>query len=83
MVKLEIFEKMGVLIFLLIWSLILNLTYGHSLFTCEPIIIPRCSGMTYNMTFFPNMMGHYDQDTAASHLKVSFVLVHIYKQFFL
>ncbi|XP_058031815.1 frizzled-6 [Ahaetulla prasina] len=77
MVKLEIFGKMGVLVFLLIWSLSLNLTYGHSLFTCEPIIIPRCSGMTYNMTFFPNMMGHYDQDTAASHLKLFLPLLNL------
>uniref|UniRef100_A0A8D3E209 Frizzled-6 n=1 Tax=Scophthalmus maximus TaxID=52904 RepID=A0A8D3E209_SCOMX len=42
---------------------------GHSLFTCEPIRVHRCLGMPYNMTFFPNMMEHYDQDIAASHME--------------
>ncbi|XP_028592168.2 frizzled-6 [Podarcis muralis] len=59
--------KMGIFV-LLTLSLILNLTHGHSLFTCEPITIPRCSGMAYNMTFFPNVMGHYDQQTAAARM---------------
>lgn len=27
--------------------------------------------MPYNMTFFPNMMEHYDQDIAASNMEVS------------
>ncbi|XP_075868737.1 frizzled-6 isoform X2 [Nelusetta ayraudi] len=39
---------------------------AHSLFTCEPIRVHRCLGMSYNMTFFPNMMEHYDQDVAAA-----------------
>uniref|UniRef100_A0A674I7B1 Frizzled-6 n=1 Tax=Terrapene triunguis TaxID=2587831 RepID=A0A674I7B1_9SAUR len=51
--------------------LILTLIQGHSLFTCEPITVSRCTGMTYNMSFFPNMMGHYDQNTAAGQMKVS------------
>uniref|UniRef100_A0A3Q2P9U8 Frizzled-6 n=1 Tax=Fundulus heteroclitus TaxID=8078 RepID=A0A3Q2P9U8_FUNHE len=38
---------------------------SHSLFTCEPIKVHRCLGMPYNMTFFPNMMEHYDQEIAA------------------
>ncbi|KAF3840180.1 hypothetical protein F7725_018897 [Dissostichus mawsoni] len=42
---------------------------AHSLFTCEPIKVHRCSGMPYNMTFFPNMMEHYDQDIAASNME--------------
>uniref|UniRef100_A0A3P8W6H8 Frizzled-6 n=1 Tax=Cynoglossus semilaevis TaxID=244447 RepID=A0A3P8W6H8_CYNSE len=42
---------------------------AHSLFTCEPIRVHRCLGMSYNMTFFPNMMEHYDQDIAASHME--------------
>uniref|UniRef100_A0A8C5M5T7 Frizzled-6 n=1 Tax=Leptobrachium leishanense TaxID=445787 RepID=A0A8C5M5T7_9ANUR len=45
--------------------LLMPIVEGHSLFTCEPITVPRCTGMTYNMTFFPNMMEHYDQDIAA------------------
>lgn len=44
---------------------------AHSLFTCEPIKVHRCLGMTYNMTFFPNMMDHYDQDIAATNMEVS------------
>lgn len=44
---------------------------AHSLFTCEPIKVHRCMGMPYNVTFFPNMMEHYDQDIAASHMEVS------------
>ncbi|CAJ1061944.1 frizzled-6 [Xyrichtys novacula] len=42
---------------------------AHSLFTCEPIKVYRCLGMPYNMTFFPNMMEHYDQDIAASQME--------------
>ncbi|KAL0984968.1 hypothetical protein UPYG_G00151250 [Umbra pygmaea] len=42
---------------------------AHSLFTCEPIKVYRCRGMPYNMTFFPNMMEHYDQDIAASKME--------------
>ncbi|XP_029928525.1 frizzled-6 [Myripristis murdjan] len=42
---------------------------AHSLFTCEPIKVHRCLGMPYNMTFFPNMMEHYDQDIAASKME--------------
>ncbi|XP_060099330.1 frizzled-6 [Heteronotia binoei] len=59
---------MAIFLYLLTWSLILKLTHGNSLFTCEPITIPRCSGMAYNMTFFPNIMDHYDQDTADKHM---------------
>ncbi|XP_058504210.1 frizzled-6 [Solea solea] len=43
--------------------------HAHSLFTCEPIRVHRCLGMPYNMTFFPNMMEHYDQDIAASYME--------------
>lgn len=43
---------------------------AHSLFTCEPIRVHRCQGMSYNMTFFPNMMDHYDQDVAAALMEV-------------
>ncbi|XP_032413657.1 frizzled-6 [Xiphophorus hellerii] len=42
---------------------------SHSLFTCEPIKVHRCLGMPYNMTFFPNMMDHYDQEIAASKME--------------
>ena len=64
-------DKMGVLVFFVPYSLLLTVVRGHSLFTCEPITISRCSRMPYNMTFFPNIMGHYDQDTAALQMEVS------------
>lgn len=56
----------------MLWlCLFLPLVRGHSLFTCEPITVPRCTKMAYNMTFFPNLMGHYDQSTAAVKMEVS------------
>lgn len=58
--------------FIFLWTYVfLPLIRGHSLFTCEPIIVPRCMKMAYNMTFFPNLMGHYDQNTAAVEMEVS------------
>lgn len=62
---------MGALLGALTCAWLLALVRGHSLFTCEPITIARCSRMPYNMTFFPNIMGHYDQDTAALQMEVS------------
>lgn len=50
---------------------------AHSLFTCEPIKVHRCLGMPYNMTFFPNMMEHYDQDIAASNMEPFMPLVNL------
>ncbi|MBN3308473.1 FZD6 protein, partial [Amia calva] len=44
------------------------LSHGHSLFTCEPIKVHRCLSMPYNVTFYPNLMEHYDQDIAASQM---------------
>ncbi|XP_073349101.1 frizzled-3a [Pagrus major] len=38
---------------------------SHSLFTCEPITLRMCQGLPYNSTFMPNMLNHYDQQTAA------------------
>uniref|UniRef100_A0A1A8JNR5 Frizzled-3 n=3 Tax=Nothobranchius kuhntae TaxID=321403 RepID=A0A1A8JNR5_NOTKU len=38
---------------------------SHSLFTCEPITLRMCQGLSYNSTFMPNMLNHYDQQTAA------------------
>ncbi|KAJ8005361.1 hypothetical protein DPEC_G00145820 [Dallia pectoralis] len=50
---------------------------SHSLFTCEPIQEPRCLGMQYNLTFFPNMMEHYDQDIAANRMEPYMPLVNL------
>uniref|UniRef100_A0A3P8VX41 Frizzled-3 n=1 Tax=Cynoglossus semilaevis TaxID=244447 RepID=A0A3P8VX41_CYNSE len=38
---------------------------SHSLFTCEPITLRMCQGLAYNSTFMPNVLNHYDQQTAA------------------
>lgn len=38
---------------------------SHSLFTCEPITLRMCQGLPYNATFMPNILNHYDQQTAA------------------
>lgn len=69
---------MKALVFSATCSLLLALVQGHSLFTCEPITIPRCSGMPYNMTFFPNIMGHYDQDTAARKMDPFLILMNLH-----
>ncbi|CAL8393662.1 unnamed protein product [Arctogadus glacialis] len=38
---------------------------SHSMFTCEPITLRMCQGLPYNSTFMPNVLNHYDQQTAA------------------
>nr|XP_015200187.1 PREDICTED: frizzled-3 isoform X1 [Lepisosteus oculatus] len=38
---------------------------GHSMFTCEPVILRMCQDLPYNTTFMPNLLNHYDQQTAA------------------
>ncbi|XP_076873590.1 frizzled-3a [Brachyhypopomus gauderio] len=38
---------------------------SHSAFTCEPITLRMCFNLTYNTTFMPNLLNHYDQQTAA------------------
>ncbi|XP_066525054.1 frizzled-6 [Hoplias malabaricus] len=51
---------------------------AHSLFTCEPVRVQWCQGMPYNMTFFPNMLEHYDQDIAASKMQHFMPLVNLH-----
>ncbi|XP_039089782.1 frizzled-6 isoform X1 [Hyaena hyaena] len=64
--------------FTFLWTCIfLPLIRGHSLFTCEPITVPRCMKMAYNMTFFPNLMGHYDQSTAAVKMELFLPLANL------
>jgi len=45
---------------------------SHSLFTCEPITLRMCQGLSYNSTFMPNIMNHYDQQTAALAMEVQY-----------
>lgn len=49
--------------------LVIHWSQGHSLFTCEPITIHWCEGLSYNMTFFPNKLEHYDQAIALVAMK--------------
>lgn len=46
-------------------------TAGHSLFSCEPIILRMCQDLPYNTTFMPNLLNHYDQQTAALAMEVN------------
>lgn len=53
-------------------------TRGHSLFSCEPIILRMCQDLPYNTTFMPNLLNHYDQQTAALAMEVRLVFTAIY-----
>ncbi|XP_032646764.1 frizzled-3 isoform X1 [Chelonoidis abingdonii] len=50
---------------LLFLEVLVGCTSGHSLFSCEPIILRMCQDLPYNTTFMPNLLNHYDQQTAA------------------
>ncbi|KAE8622401.1 hypothetical protein XENTR_v10005226 [Xenopus tropicalis] len=54
---------------------------------CEPIQIPMCQGIGYNMTRMPNYVGHESQEEAAAKLQEFAPLVeygcHIHLRFFL
>ncbi|XP_048084334.1 frizzled-3-like isoform X2 [Alosa alosa] len=43
----------------------LDAAQSHSTFTCEPIGLRMCQDLPYNTTFMPNLLNHYDQQTAA------------------
>uniref|UniRef100_A0A6I8NBB5 Frizzled-3 n=1 Tax=Ornithorhynchus anatinus TaxID=9258 RepID=A0A6I8NBB5_ORNAN len=47
------------------WVLLVAQAGGHSLFSCEPITLRMCQDLPYNSTFMPNLLNHYDQQTAA------------------
>uniref|UniRef100_A0A8C4RYL3 Frizzled-3 n=1 Tax=Erpetoichthys calabaricus TaxID=27687 RepID=A0A8C4RYL3_ERPCA len=42
-----------------------NFAEGHSMFACEPVTLRMCQDLPYNTTFMPNLLNHYDQQTAA------------------
>lgn len=44
---------------------------SHSEFSCEPIRLRMCQDLPYNTTFMPNLLNHYDQQTAALAMEVS------------
>lgn len=56
--------------YLWLLDVLLGHTRGHSLFSCEPIILRMCQDLPYNTTFMPNLLNHYDQQTAALAMEV-------------
>lgn len=62
-----------------LWSLVaaiqaIHMEAGgsHSMFTCEPITLRMCQELPYNSTFMPNLLNHYDQQTAALAMEVGY-----------
>ncbi|XP_048840942.1 frizzled-3-like isoform X4 [Brienomyrus brachyistius] len=43
----------------------MDVVESHSAFSCEPITLRMCQNLSYNTTFMPNLLNHYDQQTAA------------------
>ncbi|KAI4885513.1 hypothetical protein NFI96_006079, partial [Prochilodus magdalenae] len=46
-------------------AILMDSVGSHSTFTCEPIGLRMCQDLSYNSTFMPNLLNHYDQQTAA------------------
>lgn len=46
---------------------------SHSEFSCEPIRLRMCQDLPYNTTFMPNLLNHYDQQTAALAMEVGWL----------
>ncbi|KAJ1371006.1 hypothetical protein KIN20_032867, partial [Parelaphostrongylus tenuis] len=44
---------------------------------CEPITIPLCKGIGYNLTSFPNSYGHEKQEEAGLEVHQFFPLVEV------
>ncbi|XP_078107634.1 frizzled-3-like isoform X1 [Sander vitreus] len=66
------FSVLLIPIFLLLFSLVtpalsihMESIESHSEFSCEPIRLRMCQDLPYNTTFMPNLLNHYDQQTAA------------------
>lgn len=51
-------------------SIHMESTESHSEFSCEPIRLRMCQDLPYNTTFMPNLLNHYDQQTAALAMEV-------------
>lgn len=51
---------------------------SHSEFSCEPIRLRMCQDLPYNTTFMPNLLNHYDQQTAALAMEVGWLLHSVY-----
>ena len=44
---------------------------------CEPITIPMCTGIAYNQTIFPNILGHVNQERAGQEMSGFYPLIKI------
>lgn len=71
-----------IIVFLLLFSLFtpalsihMESIESHSEFSCEPIRLRMCQDLPYNTTFMPNLLNHYDQQTAALAMEVSCLCV--------
>ena len=51
---------------------------SHSTFTCEPVGLRMCQDLPYNATCMPNLLNHYDQQTAALSMEVRTIAVSVY-----
>lgn len=70
-----------ILLLLLLFSLgasHMEFIESHSEFSCEPIRLRMCQDLPYNTTFMPNLLNHYDQQTAALAMEVGVLfLIHL------
>lgn len=74
------FSVLLIPIFLLLFSVVtpalsihVQSIESHSEFSCEPIRLRMCQDLPYNTTFMPNLLNHYDQQTAALAMEVGVV----------
>jgi len=56
-------------------SLDYNEMYSHG--RCEPITIPLCKDIQYNMTIMPNLLNHQKQDDAGLEVHQFYPLVKV------
>lgn len=64
--------------FLIFWTILLLLIVNvDGKRKCEPITIPLCKGIGYNMTSYPNYYGHEGQDEAGLEVHQFYPLVEV------
>ncbi|TRY83303.1 hypothetical protein DNTS_006032 [Danionella cerebrum] len=74
------FGRSCVVMWALLWmcvSVLQVCVASHSHFTCEPVHVQWCDQLHYNQTFFPNLMEHRDQETAAQNMQEFMPLVRV------
>ncbi|XP_017331803.1 frizzled-3b isoform X1 [Ictalurus punctatus] len=58
-------------------AILMDSVESHSTFTCEPIGLRMCQDLPYNTTFMPNLLNHYDQQTAALAMELFHPMVNL------